>query len=261
MIEIALDWRASSYSGWGNYGRNLSLELLRNGMRPILPGVAGLELNPLEARVFREVVIRAPGSDVPLPRIMLHAMGNELCFAGLAEKTAVSFGIVFFENTRLPPEAVAQASRLYRMVAGSSWNAELLRRDGLTNVELILQGIDLTSFHPAPRGGRLEHRFVVFSGGKLEYRKGQDLVVVAFRRFRQRHPEALLMTSWHMVRPEGCQSLATTGHLDGIPDFDAQGRADLSGWLVRQGIPPEDFLDLGVMSNIALGRCLREADV
>jgi hypothetical protein len=37
---------------------------------------------------------------------------------------------------------------------------------------------------------------VVFSGGKLEHRKGQDLVIRAFVRFVQRHPDAVLVTAW-----------------------------------------------------------------
>ena len=45
-------------------------------------------------------------------------------------------------------------------------------------------------------------KFVVFSGGKLEWRKGQDLVLAAFRNLLQRNPSlrgaagAILVTAW-----------------------------------------------------------------
>ena len=46
---------------------------------------------------------------------------------------------------------------------------------------------------------RMRGRFVVFSGGKLEHRKGQDVAVAAFRDFQKTHPQLrpLLVTAWY----------------------------------------------------------------
>ena len=70
------------------------------------------------------------------------------------------------------------------------------RAHGLDHVATVLQGIDPRLFRPSSRIGLLPGRFTIFSGGKLEYRMGQDIVVAAFRKFRERRPDALLAVAW-----------------------------------------------------------------
>ena len=41
----------------------------------------------------------------------------------------------------------------------------------------------------------MRERFLIFSGGKMELRKGQDIVLAAFKIFARRHPEATLVTA------------------------------------------------------------------
>jgi hypothetical protein len=52
-------------------------------------------------------------------------------------------------------------------------------------------------------------------GGKLELRKGQDLVVAAFRVFRQRHPEARLIVAWHNSWLGHMRTIARSPHTRG----------------------------------------------
>ena len=49
----------------------------------------------------------------------------------------------------------------------------------------------------------MPHRddFVVFSGGKFEIRKGQDVVIAAVRQFMARHDDVLLSCAWHNQWP------------------------------------------------------------
>src|SRR5690606_6281917 len=111
------------------------------------------------------------------------------------------------------------------------------------------QGVDTDLFRPVPqavqRDPRFAGRFTVFSGGKLEYRKGQDLVVAAFKRFQQRRPEALLVAAWHNPWPEAAKSLAMSPHLTAAPGTGADGRLDVAGWLAANGLPENAFADLG----------------
>jgi hypothetical protein len=74
----------------------------------------------------------------------------------------------------------------------------MLHAAGIGNVAIVIQGIDRSVFHPAPRSGALAGRFAVFTGG---YRKAQDLVLLAFRAFASRHREAVLATAWHSPWP------------------------------------------------------------
>jgi glycosyltransferase involved in cell wall biosynthesis len=127
-------------------------------------------------------------------------------------------------------------------------------------VRTVLQGVDPALFHPAPRRGLMPDRFLVFSGGKLERRKGQDLVLAAFRVFAQRHPDALLVTAWHSPWPKVARTLDVSGLAAPVP-FAGSGAADVTGWAVASGVPANQILDLGLIPNASMPPVLREMDV
>lgn len=85
------------------------------------------------------------------------------------------------------------------------------------------QGVDTAIYphrgpHP-PLTALFKKHFVVFSGGKLEYRKGQDMVVAAFLRFQRRvAPEAVLVTAWHTLYPALFAGLQVLGHVSPKPE-------------------------------------------
>jgi glycosyltransferase involved in cell wall biosynthesis len=170
-----------------------------------------------------------------------------------------SFGTVFFEKEALGPRARETLAPHAAIIAGSSWNAEVLRAHGAPAVELVLQGIDPALFHPSPRRALFPGRFVVFSGGKLESRKGQDNVIAAWRVFAARHPDALLIAAWHNHWPEGARSIDASRRTKPLP-FRADGAPDITAWVVTNGIGAEQFLDLGVVPNALMPAILREAD-
>jgi glycosyltransferase involved in cell wall biosynthesis len=192
----------------------------------------------------------------------LRAFGNG--FAGSATPVPVEgdadVGLIFFEEDVLPAEALAHV-RAYRLIiAGSSWNARVLRAHGLTNVAYVIQGVDTSVFHPGPRTGLLADRFVILSGGKLEHRKGQDIVVAAFREFHRRHPEALLVHAWHNAWPQTAMEIARRGLVDGPPPL-RDGRLDIATWLATNGIPADAHLEVPPLPNAQLGPVYRDADV
>jgi glycosyltransferase involved in cell wall biosynthesis len=263
-LRVAFDWQLSTSTGWGVYGLNLALHSLRTGRAlpiPLTePSLDGLD--PLQRRLLDRVV--APSArrrGAGEAQLVLRALGNGMVGAEGSYEGKPEVGVVFFEDTALDAAAVARARRFERIVAGSTWNGEVLRGLGLDNVEVSLQGIDPTVFHPAPRSGWLGDRFVVFSGGKLEYRKGQDIVVAAFREFHLRHPDSLLMVAWHNHWPQTMAEIPMRGLVRGVPRVDAHGRLDVSDWLVRNGLPADSFVDLGLAPNSQMGRIVREADV
>jgi glycosyltransferase involved in cell wall biosynthesis len=68
---------------------------------------------------------------------------------------------------------------------------------------MIHEGIDHSLFFPGPRSGVLDPDcFYVFSGGKVEFRKAHDLVILAFREFAARHDDAVLVAAWNSPWPE-----------------------------------------------------------
>ncbi len=270
--EIGIDWQLRGDSGWGVYGTNLALELERSGTH--LPAIFAADTNDLSPiarfrldRALRSGAARAhahAGRATPLPfdGLMLRALGNNFGHGPLWEQVAASrnAGVIFFEDSAFDDAAIQRARSLDLIVAGSQWNAEVLRGEGLDHVVTVLQGIDPTIFHPAPASGHLGERFVVFSGGKLEYRKGQDLVVAAFRRFQARHTDALLLTAWHNNWPQLIADLDLAGHVHGVPTV-RDGHLDVPSWLVSNGIPRGAILDVGRTPNAMMGQVVREANV
>jgi glycosyltransferase involved in cell wall biosynthesis len=270
---VLIDWPLNSATGWGVFGLNLALQLLRQGRPAALVMPPDLtDVSPIAQALLHQAVV----DQQQLARL-LGSSGAGLEYAypalrglnGTFEPHAASarirgrhnIGVVFFEDTALAGDALARAAEYEAIIAGSSWNGQLLQRMGLSNVRVVPQGIDPSVFHPGPGSGLLRRRFVIFSGGKLEYRKGQDLVVAAFRRFVARHPDALLVAAWHNAWPATMTGIELAGHVRGQPRPDPTGRLAVGEWLVANGVPPGSFVEVGPLPNWAMAPLYRDADL
>lgn len=237
-----MDWQVSSFFGWGVYGLNLALEWSKDRTIEFATSwpmsADDVQIDTLRKRALRPFVQRSAlvaGGSVLDGVQRLKTLGNDL--RGLSEPEDGDIGVVFFEQP-LSKEVAERAKRYRMIVAGSSWNEGLLRAAGVGNVTTVLQGVDTTLFHPAPKRGLFPGRFLIFSGGKAEPRKGQDLVVKAFRIFAKRHPEAMLVTAWRSPWP----------HLAKGMDLDLSAFADR-------------VIDVGATPNALMPQVLRECDV
>lgn len=273
-----INWPMSSIHGWGVYGLNLALNWAAD---PDLAPVSGypielknLRLDPLSLAALAPVrqateqlvgqLAGRPQGEASSSGPVLAALNAQLQAQPAAHGVRMSgrptVGVAFIETAHLPPEAIARARANDLIVAGSGWNAAVLKAYGLPDVRTVIQGVDPALFHPAPRRGLLSDRFLVFSGGKLERRKGQDLVLAAFRIFAGRHPDALLVTAWHSPWPKVAQTLDVSG-LAAPVRFAADGAVDVVGWAAASGVPGGQVLDLGLIPNASLPPVLREMDV
>ncbi|MBL8645398.1 MAG: glycosyltransferase family 4 protein [Rhodospirillaceae bacterium] len=268
--KLGIGWQLGVPSGWGTYGVNLALELARRGCEPeLFFTTPALKLPPAQAQVLGPALARQPGNmaafrqGAPFPFPVLHALGDKLDLPDILAplKGTPDIGMVFFESAVIPPANIARAKRFAVIVAGSTWNAEVLKAHGVGAVRNCPQGVDLDVFRPGPKQGRFKDRFVVFSGSKLEYRKGQDLVIAAFQRFQAKHPDALLVTAWHSPWPQAAQSMAMSTHIKQPPSVGPDGRLDLASWAATHGVPENAFIDLGALANADIPAILREADV
>lgn len=268
---LGIDWELRGDTGWGVYGANLALELLLGGQ--VCPAVVTANLTTLPPLMVSRLAGRFGGSeDVLLTGdgarravsngMMLRGLGNRLAGNGSESHTPArrNVGVVFLEDTACDGEMRARAQAFDLIVAGSTWNTEVLRSGGIHNVTTLLQGVDPSIFHPAPGRGLFPGRFVIFSGGKLEYRKGQDLVIAAFRRFVTTHPDAVLVTAWHNAWPQLLVDLDLAGHVQGRPDV-VNGQLQLTPWLAANGIPAASHVDVGPQPNAFMAQVIREADV
>lgn len=112
-----------------------------------------------------------------------------------APRGKVNVCLNFFESA-LSPSAAAHATRFQVRFVGSSWCQRVCDEAGISGTQVLIQGVDADRFKPAPPRTP-DGSIRIFSGGKFETRKGQDLVLLAFREFVKTHPNAHLVCNWH----------------------------------------------------------------
>ncbi len=274
--SVVIDWQLSSFFGWGVYGINLMLQWSRLHGQPLLTSAPiappQIDINPVEWALLRPALdgsrdlqkqlepFRGQPAQINYP--LLQGLGNDFTSATRTVQLfgTPTVGMTFFENTLFSPDGRERAKTYPLIVAGSSWNRAVLEAAGVGPVAQTLQGIDPTIFHPAPKAGWFAGRFAIFSGGKLEYRKGQDLVLKAFRIFAQRHPDALLVTAWASPWPNIARNLDRESGLTPVT-FRPNGSLDATAWAMANGIAANQFIDLGAIPNSAMPRLYREMDV
>jgi glycosyltransferase involved in cell wall biosynthesis len=275
--NVYLNYPISPLFGWGVYGLNLALSWANDpNLHPLTPkpvDESKLGIDPLRRRTLDQFLT----DSVKLQAQLAQFESKPITISGpvlshfeadfrpkrAAHKTIVSgqptIAVTFFETAHLAPDAIDRAKAFPLVVAGSRWNADVLKARGVENVATVLQGVDQTLFHPAERSAFLRDRFLVFSGGKLERRKGQDLALAAFRKFAQKRPDALLVTAWHCPWPAYAKSLDASGILAPVP-FAANGKVDVVGWARANGVTEHQIMDLGTVPNPMLPPILRDMD-
>ncbi|MBL0374839.1 glycosyltransferase family 4 protein [Rhizobium sp. KVB221] len=275
---VVIHWGISSFFGWGVYGLNLALNWAGDSgidartsypFQPdqvVIDPLRRLSLKPFEqqSRQLAEQLRGREGRSVNIEAPVLVALGNDFSSSKGPQNTEIvgspSIGVVFYELPQLSADTLERARKFPLIVCGSTWNERILRAHGVNNVTTVIQGIDPALFHQAPRQGILSDRFMVFSGGKLELRKGQDLVMAGFARFAKRHPEAMLVTAWHSPWPQLAKSIDISGKAAPL-SFNDKGKPDLNAWARENGLEAGQFLDLGSVPNALMPPILREMDV
>ena len=172
-----------------------------------------------------------------------------------------NLGYIFSEQTVYSPECIENARRNFDLVAaGSTWCEAVLRGQGLHNTKTIIQGVDRSVFNPAAsRKTLFNDRFVVFSGGKFELRKGQDLVIRAFAELARRHDDALLVASWFNPWSNYVESMRLSRHIqfEAGADFDSTMEATLAA----NGLSRQNVLLLPPAPHHEMSRVYKNCDV
>jgi len=272
---LGISWTISNRYGWGVYGLNLALELIDRGHPfPVCLEKIVLEHLPKETVATLQPLVDFQNENLKhMHRVgkvatlqnttVLHAMGNNLEWGLISHsfEGEANVGVIFFEDTNFSPEGLARMARLDCMIAGSTWNGRVLEEAGAKKVKTVFQGIDTRLFRPLPRKGVYDGKFAVFSGGKLDFRKGQDIVLEAFRIFSQKHDDAILVTAWHNLWPYTALGYIHSPHTKTLPKVDAEGNLKIAEWVAMHGIPPEKFIDLGLVPNDQMPDHLKEMDL
>ena len=187
MIHIAMPF--ADVFGAGTCGRHLIAEFAKRGetLYDYVPGDdLSADVVPPEGAGY--LPLRGD-IDYPLLQFAGPQLDQQTRFRG---KPNVAY--IFSEWSPVTPEQRGNLLAFDVLVAGSEWNAQVIRGAGFT-CAAVPQGVDSEVFKPiaAPRD---ERRFVIYSGGKWEPRKGQDIVIKAAKVMQERHADVALVASW-----------------------------------------------------------------
>ena len=272
MQPILLNWAANNFYGWGIVGLNLLLHWANDSdIRPLMGFPIAeadfLGVDPLKimacgeaiqkSNQFQTELRRLQAGAGSLPLTVVEGLGNGLFRPGGLRGTK-TMGRCIFEDTNLE-QLDEKLARFDVLLCASHWNAQLLRAHSTKRVEIIFEGIDPSQFHPAPKSGALDgSRFYIFSGGKVEFRKAHDLVLLAFKEFSRRHDDAVLVTVWHSPWPQ--LSVGFQGKLDVPLGLTPHGTIDVKTWVAKNGIDPRKVIEVGQVPNALMPSILREMD-
>lgn len=260
------------WTGWGIYAKQLCMALVSEGLAwPHTPFGAGKtaacgydwsllcrRINAASLELFGTLPPKEYDHELVYDYVF-HGFGNGLNGANdlpLNGKKKVAVG--FFEVAKLGPDLVDYLNQFDLIVAGSTWNKNILLRHGLSRVARVLQGVDTAVFNPIHVPRLLPASFVVFSGGKLEIRKGQDIVIQAFKRLLSVCPDALLIASW-CNESASLSSISMSPYLSSAP---VKGDAESIGhWLESQGIPRANVVVPDLLNSAQMASLLKQADL
>jgi hypothetical protein len=274
MAFAIIDWPLTPFTGWGNYGIQLAQAFMERGrLKPLLAAqndrtshcdlhwLAALEhLEAFSQPLLRQLGAAEQSGQLPLPTsaaVNLTPLGNAAPPPRCLAQRQV--GITFFECSRFGPADLEHLQAFDLIVTGSRWNQALLEQLGLGQARLVHQGVDTALFNPIPVPRLLHRSLVIFSGGKLEVRKGQDVVIAAFRDLLRHHPDALLIAAWGNVGDVALATIERSPHVQGVP---ADGRAaGIAPWLEANGVPLANVLLVPCISGRQLPNLIKQADV
>ncbi|MDR4499752.1 MAG: glycosyltransferase family 4 protein [Candidatus Scalindua sp.] len=185
-------------------------------------------VDEIEAKEIRNGVTR----QVNYP--ILQAIGNQTLVPwGPDIHGSFKAGYTFFEENMLNQEYIENGKRHFDIViTGSSWCEEVLRNHGLKNTTTVIQGIDPQIFHPSHSEKEIfKENFLVFSGGKFEIRKGQDIVIRAYKVLQDRHKDVMLVNSWFNIWGESMKTMSASPYIKF--DITSQDYVTTINWILE----------------------------
>jgi len=169
-----------------------------------------------------------------------------------------NFGYAFFENELT--ETSIQNSKKYDFIfAGSSWCLEKMYDSGITNCDVLLQGIDHGIFYPREEKTNNDV-FVIFSGGKFELRKGQDLVLRAVKVLQQKYKDVVLINAWYNSWTNTMQSMKLSRHIRYV--FQGKNWTEIMSSIYRvNGLDLNRVITLPLVQNAEMAGVYSQTDV
>jgi len=271
--ELYLIMSRGNNFGWGICGKHLAKELsvlvdLKYITDPFNSEDIGDELDFLLLQKLQMSPqelerISSDEKSKSLSNVVIQAIdGTNLLPWGPEINAAARIGYTFFEESILSDESIHNARNHFSIiVAGSKWCENVLQEHGLQHTKTIIQGIEPSLFNPYHNQKEyFKDRFVIFSGGKLELRKGQDLVIRAFKHLRQKYKDVLLVTAWNNIWPHSLKTMQGSPYIEfkiGEGNFNSL----MNNLLAMNGISPESVINLPPQANVSMPKIYKNTDI
>ena len=198
--------------------------------------------------------------DGHLPGIVFQALINVDLAPMFAKARGIrNCGYTFFEN-ELTEASVRNAHAFDRVLGGSSWCRDRLLEKGIANCDVLLQGIDPRFFFPIAETADSE-RFVIFSGGKFELRKGQDLVLRAVKILQDKYPDVWLLNCWYNMWPAVTRLMTYSPHIRFDHRAGEAWTETMQRTYAQNGLHPERIITCGLVSQARQRALFAQTDI
>lgn len=197
MIFLVLPCNCNS--GWGICSTNLAREISKKTKIRYVStefNDQNLTTNAIELAYFKSCEFTnldylKKQVNFPLIQALQHDLTNYMDdFSG-------SFKVGLTFTDRANPSLMERSKKFDLIVAGSRWCKYILDQNNVQS-QVILQGIDPSLFNKSRSQKQLFlDDFLIFSGGKFEHRKGQDVTIKAYKVLQDRYPDVKLVCAWH----------------------------------------------------------------
>lgn len=287
MKQIRLSMPVGGPFGWGVCGLELTKALSKLAdVELITRQVHGIMRDPVMGRPENQIIGKCINSSASMALLsgIPYTKKDRPCFSAIAGPTLhptdwdvrglVNIGYTFFEDDVTVERSIDNAHQYWDQIwAGSTWNMEVLKAAGYSNIRLGIQGVDTGVFKPVPKeqnhylkareaGPRsLSDKFVVFSGGKFELRKSQDIVIAAFKIFAEKHKNAHLVCAWNNTWPEIMKTMQMSKLISYAHDDKVDCRTNVTRCMAANGINPEQWSYINQCSQQVMNEVMNCANV
>ena len=169
-----------------------------------------------------------------------------------------NFGYTFFEY-ELTEESLKNSKIYDKIFAGSTWCLEKLLEKGINHSDCLIQGVDRDIFHPMEENLNRD-LFVIFSGGKFELRKGQDLVLRAVKTLQQKYNDVVLLNAWHNSYTSTMEAMNISKHIKYI--YQGKNWTEIMrGLYLVNGLDINRIITLPLVNNIEMAKIYSQTNV
>ena len=265
MKNLFFDWEINDHTGWGIYGLNLLIHGSANKNKPVAlqwPPKLQYPLDPIASIQLQQLIDGWINiKKIKNEDIVLQSLGSSS--KKLNEKTIFltnEVAIIFFENWPLEKDYIKKLKRYEKIVVGSKWNFEKLNQININSI-INIQGVDTENLRPINKKKFYINNFVIFSGGKLEFRKGQDIILSAFAKFSKKYKDSILLTAWQSPWQK---NISQSINLSGICEpfiWQENFNKSVNEWAHKNKIAINQFVVLDQFPNQLLREVFREVDL